>query len=198
MSVWTVLEMADKHATLAINAAGDFLPCWLMPAISGRTTWIPLYLALAALLIWRLGWKKAFIALVTAVVAVAVCDQFSTLIKNLAHRYRPCWDEYMVENGLRILEKKGGKFGFFSAHAATLAGIATVIYSSLRKDKAHSYCWLGWILSFWVLLVGMSRIFVGKHFLGDVIVGTIVGFLFGWAVFKLSELVIKEILSALK
>ena len=187
MSVWTVLEMADKHATLAINAAGDCLPGWLMPAISARTTWIPLYIALAALLVWRLGWKKALVTLLAAAVAVAVCDQFSTLIKNLAHRFRPCWDEYMVEHGLRVLVKKGGKFGFFSAHAATLAGISTVVYGFIRKDKAHSYCWLGWILGFWVLLVVASRIFVGKHFLGDVIVGTIAGILLGWAVFKLTD-----------
>lgn len=31
------------------------------------------------------------------------------------------------------------------------------------------------VITIWALCVGVSRIFVGKHFLGDVIVGFIIG-----------------------
>ena len=44
-------------------------------------------------------------------------------------------------------------------------------------------------------LVGISRIFVGKHYLGDVLVGTIVGLAFGlamgWLANKAAERIIK-------
>ena len=45
-------------------------------------------------------------------------------------------------------------------------------------------------LSFWVLLVGLSRVFVGKHFLGDVIVGLAAGVLTGWLVFIICDYLI--------
>ena len=187
MSVWTVLEMADKHATLAINNFSCGFTDALMPVLSNRLVWIPAYLLLLWYLWKRFGWKKTLLVLLSAVVAVAVCDQFANLIKHLAHRFRPCWDTWMVDNGVRILEKKGGKYGFFSAHAATTAAIATVILAFVRRLPVAAGKWLGWCLGIWVFLVSISRIYVGKHFLGDVIVGAVVGILLGWAVFKLTD-----------
>ena len=187
------LEMADKHATLAINSFGSIFPDWLMPLVSDRLVWVPLYLLLVWILIKRLGWRRALVTLIIAVLAVAACDQFANLIKNWAQRFRPCRDGWMLDNGLRILEKKGSKFGFFSAHAATLTGISVVILASLKKylpksePKSRLPFILGCCLSFWVLLVGASRIFVGKHFLGDVIVGIAAGLLTSWLVFKICD-----------
>lgn len=38
---------------------------------------------------------------------------------------------------------------------------------------------LAFVIYSWATLVAISRIFVGKHFLGDVIVGTLVGLAIG-------------------
>ena len=46
-------------------------------------------------------------------------------------------------------------------------------------DKKHNYTLLGVLLSIWALLVSISRVFVGKHFLGDVLTGILVGIAFG-------------------
>ena len=43
-----------------------------------------------------------------------------------------------------------------------------------RKSRFYTYP-----IILWALLVGISRIFVGKHFLGDVLVGFFVGALIG-------------------
>ena len=45
---------------------------------------------------------------------------------------------------------------------------------------------------FWAAMVSISRIFVGKHYLGDVIVGIIVGYLAGMAFGKLARWVMKK------
>ena len=127
------LEMADKQASLALNAFGNIFPDWLMPLISDRLVWAPLYLLLAWLLVKHLGWRRALVTLVIAVIAVAACDQFANLVKNWAQRFRPCRDGWMLDNGLRLLEKRGSKYGFFSAHAATLSGISVVIVASLKS-----------------------------------------------------------------
>ena len=70
MSVWTVLEMADKHATLAINNFSCGFTDALMPVLSNRLVWIPAYLLLLWYLWKQLGWKKTLWVLLAAVVAV--------------------------------------------------------------------------------------------------------------------------------
>lgn len=162
---------ADRAATLAVNAFGGMFTDAVMPWVSNRAVWIPFYLLLVCYLWLRLGWKKTLLILVVAVLSVAAVDQLANLVKYSVCRFRPCWDEYMVDNGLKILERKGGKYGFFSGHASTCAALATsVLY--LYKDKL-----LKVILPLWVALVSLSRVYVGKHFLGDILVGALVGIL---------------------
>jgi undecaprenyl-diphosphatase len=39
----------------------------------------------------------------------------------------------------------------------------------------------------WAFFVAFSRIMVGVHYPGDIMAGALVGLLFGWLVFKLTE-----------
>lgn len=176
----TDLEQLDRNLTLQINdwhsAFSD--PIWAF--ISDIPVWIPMYAAIVVFLIIRLGWKKGMIVVAAALLTFGFCDQFSNLIKDLTERLRPCKDMYMIENGLHILEKGGG-FSFFSAHAANSFGLAASTYLGLKMDKRLKYRgYAAWMFT-WATLVAISRIFVGKHFLGDVIVGTFVGIAAGMA-----------------
>ena len=207
MSVWTVLEMADKHATLAINNFSCGFTDALMPVLSNRLVWIPAYLLLLWYLWKQLGWKKTLLVLVAVALAVVAADQLGNLVKYSAKRFRPCWDDWMVEHGLKIMERKGSKYGFFSAHAATTAALATTVLCFVRRlpvaagnDEIKAgndgpkprYRVLDWLFAFYVLGVSISRIYVGKHFLGDVLVGLAVGILLGWVVFKLADFVVRK------
>lgn len=179
MSVWTVLEMADKQATLAINNLSCGFTDALMPVLSNRLVWIPAYLLLLWYLWKQLGWKKTLLVLLAVALAITAADQLANLVKYSARRFRPCWDSWMVDNGLKILVKKGSKFGFFSAHAATTAAIATSVMYFLKEHwgKPRRYRLLGWLFAFYVVGVSISRIYVGKHFLGDILVGACAGVL---------------------
>ena len=65
---------------------------------------------------------------------------------------------------------------FFSAHAATCAGVATAVLYFFRKWGAgRPERLLATLLVLWVAGVSISRVFVGKHFLGDILVGAIAG-----------------------
>ena len=59
-----------------------------------------------------------------------------------------------------------------------------------RRLKYRGYA--AWIF-FWAFMVSISRIFVGKHYLGDVLVGMTVGVLFGLFTAFLADLVIRKI-----
>lgn len=133
-----------------------------------------MYLLIIAFVIWRLGWKKGLVVVAGALLTFGFCDQFSNFIKDITERLRPLHDAYMLHNGIHVLES-GGKFSFFSAHAANAFGLATCTYIGLRCDSRLKYKGYAAWMYFWATMVAVSRIFVGKHYLGDVVVGILVG-----------------------
>ena len=184
---WQNIHNLDQQITLAINSWNSAFtdPIWAF--LSMKLVWVPLYAAILALIIWKLGWKKGGILILGTILTIVFCDQFANLIKYAVARIRPLHDEFMVSHGLNILELGGG-YSFFSAHAAISFGLAGCTWLGLKnclKDSADPsnakiIKWYGWFMFTWAALVGISRIFVGKHYLGDVLVGTIVGLLIGY------------------
>ena len=194
MGIWQTLEQADKLATLEINSWSSAITDPIWQIFSNIPIWVPMYVIIVAFIIQRLGWKKGLIVVAAAALTFGFCDQSSNFIKALTERLRPCHDPYMIHNGLNILES-GGKFSFFSAHAANAFGLATCTTIGFRIDKRLKYKgYITWMY-IWATLVAVSRIFVGKHFLGDVIVGICVGTMAGWAFGTLAKMIIKRFLS---
>lgn len=189
LAIWDVLEHSDKAATLAINALHTPFTDFIWTVFSNREIWYVLYLAVAAFLFWRLGWKKALVVILACVLTVVVCDQLGNVSKDFFRRLRPCWDPSVMGH-LHQLEGSGDKFGFYSAHAANALGFAVCSGLGYRNDLKHTHKLYFAVIVVWAILVGVSRIFVGKHFLGDVSVGFFVGFTFGWLFAKLASLAI--------
>lgn len=180
MTVIQYFHHLDQHITLAINLYDSSVPDALWQFFSMRAVWIPLYVLVAAALVWRLGWKRGLVYIVACALTVLACDQVGNLVKNAVQRLRPCWDLNMIEGGLRVLEHKGSLYGFYSAHAANAMGFAVCSYRGFLTDTRHRYKVYPVLLGLWAVLVGMSRVFVGKHFMGDVCVGFAAGILFAW------------------
>ena len=86
----------------------------------------------------------------------------------------------MLDNGLNILDGYGGRYGFFSAHAANAFGFAISSLLIFKNDTRWTYRPYAWGIMIWAALVSLSRVFVGRHFLGDVLVGIAVGLLVGY------------------
>ena len=197
---WTEVHKIDQLLTLEINSWNSFItdPVWQF--FSDKLVWAPMYAAIIALLIWKLGWKRGLIVLAGALLTFGFCDQFSNVIKHAVERIRPLHDEFMVSHGLHILERGGG-YSFFSAHSANSFGLAFSTYVGMKlclqpyEPEAQMPKWLkayGWWMFFWAFMVAVSRIFVGKHYLGDVIVGILVGSLAGWIFARLAYFTIKK------
>lgn len=149
------------------------------------------------MLIWRLGWKKGLVAVFGIILTILCVDQFCNLIKAWVGRLRPCMDENVVAQGLHVLEGASFKhrFGFFSGHSANAFAFALGSVLAFRLDsrlchvesskiyvnpwlKAYSVC-----VFIWAALVAISRVFVGKHFFGDITVGFFVGLLFAYVIY---------------
>ena len=80
---WTRLHQFDQQVTLAINSWSTPVTDPLWQLFSNIPVWIPMYVLIVALLVWRLGWKKGLIIVLAAAAAFGFCDQFSNLIKDL-------------------------------------------------------------------------------------------------------------------
>lgn len=190
---WESVIALDREATLGLNAlGGNSLWDALMVFSSHHYTWVPLYVGLAVFLFYRLGWKRALVFVAAIGLTFLCCDQLSNVFKYGFERLRPCYDEGMIAGGLRLLEGRGGLYGFFSAHAANTFGLACCTILAFRTDTKHSYRWLAAGLLFWAALVSVSRVFVGKHFLGDVMVGMLIGVALGLLMGCLARWVIRR------
>ncbi len=171
---------ADQAATLWINSFHTPFTDSVWIFFSKVEVWIPLYALVAFFLFRRLGWKRALVA-IAAIALTAVCsDQTANLFKDWICRLRPSHDPWMLAHGLYLPYDAGGQYGFFSGHAANTFGFAASTLAIFRSDERHSYKAYGWAIFIWAFLVSMSRIFLGRHFLGDILVGAAVGMLLGW------------------
>lgn len=179
MRFWDILHGWDQAVTLLINSvhcpATDSF--WMF--FSDRGVWFPLYAAVAFFLVKRLGWRNGLISIAAVALTLVACDQTSNLLKYSVARLRPCYSEPMISGGLNILEYRGSWFGFFSAHAANSFGFALCTSMCFHYDGRHTCRAYTTGILIWAVLVSISRIFVGKHYLGDITAGAVIGSFYG-------------------
>lgn len=187
---WEHIHKFDQNLTLEINSWDSPVtdPVWQF--FSDIPVWIPMYVLIVACLIWRLGWKKGLIMTLAAVATFGFCDQFSNLIKDIVCRVRPLNDAYMLENGLNVLEGASRSFSFFSAHSANAFGLATSTLIGFRLDKRLKYKGYATWMFFWASMVALSRVFVGKHYLGDILAGALIGAAAGFTFASIARIII--------
>lgn len=190
--IWQELHHLDQQVTLEINSWNSPITDPIWQFFSDIPVWIPLYVLIVAGLIWRLGWKKGIIMTLAAVATFGFCDQFSNFIKDLVCRIRPLNDVFMLENGLNVLEGATRSFSFFSAHSANTFGLATSTLIGFRIDKRLKYNGYAAGIFTWATLVALSRIFVGKHYLGDILAGALIGAAAGYIFASLARLIIRK------
>ena len=192
----------DTEILLAINGWHAPWVDTLMWIISAKATWIPLYLLLIGLLVWRyrqpaptpIKWLQKVPACVVMIVviglAVGAADFIASgILKDWVARPRPSRVPEL-EGVLHLVNGyKSGRYGFVSSHAANTMAVA-LLFSLIWRNKIAT---VGLML--WVAANCYSRMYLGVHYPTDILGGLIVGSLVavvGYWLLDRYRLVVKE------
>lgn len=182
----------DTEILLAINGWHAPWADTLMWIISAKATWIPLYVLLIGLLIWRyrqpvptaVKWLQRVPACVVMIVVIALAvgaADFiaSGILKEWVARPRPTRVPEL-EGVLHLVNGyKSGRYGFVSSHAANT--MACGLLFSLIWRKKIATCGL----MLWVAANCYSRMYLGVHYPLDILGGLTVGALVAVGAFAL-------------
>ncbi|NQY04765.1 MAG: phosphatase PAP2 family protein [Flavobacteriaceae bacterium] len=170
----------DKELFLFLNGMGteQFDGFWMY--ITHKLGALPLYLLLLILLYKRLGIKQTLLAIVLIALLIASTDQLANLFKFGFERWRPCYDEEIRDSVRLVKSGCGGKYGYFSAHAAS--SMALAVFIGLLLKQYYRFVLL--VMVVWAVFVGYSRIYIGVHFPGDVLTGFVIGTLLATLLYK--------------
>ncbi len=169
----------DKAVLRLLN--GYHTP-WLDPVmllLTETIAWLPLFIFLLYI-VFKEYKKESWIILVGIGVTILLADQVTaSVMKPYFARLRPS-REPTLEGLIHLVEGyTGGQFGFASSHAANTFGIATFFFLVFGSKKP----WVIWLFV-WAAFMTYTRIYLGVHYPGDILVGGLVGMLSGWIGFK--------------
>lgn len=150
---------------------------WLF---SGKAVWLPLAAFILIVLLYKKKWKESILILLGIVFVVTLCDQFASHVcKPIFTRFRPTHHPDFMDQVKTVFDYRGGRYGFISSHAANAFGFAT--YMSLL----FRYRLFTWTIFLWAALTAYTRVYLGVHFISDIVPGAIAGVFFGWLVYWL-------------
>src|SRR5437867_1805053 len=135
----------------------------IMPFFSGNSVFVPLLVALAAILVWKKGARGRVCLIMLALVICLGDPLIVNTVKHAVGRLRPFND---IPDAITRVGR-GGSFSMPSAHAANWFAATTVLFVYFRRSV--------WCMLPLAATVGFSRVYNGVHYPGDVFVGAILG-----------------------
>lgn len=165
----------ERDLFLTLN--GCHTPYWdeVMWLYSGKAVWLPLAIFIIVVLSYKKNWKEVVFILLGIALTITLCDQFASgICKPLFHRFRPTHHPDFMDVVQTVFGYRGGRYGFISSHAANAFGFAMFMTLLLRNKL------LGITLFIWATVNAYTRIYLGVHFISDIVPGILSGLIFGY------------------
>jgi len=177
----------DQSVFFLIN--GNHSPFWdeIMIFFTQAYTWAAFFILFIFFIIKKYKIRKTLIIFFLLIIAIAFSDQLSNVSKEFIQRLRPT-HEPAIKDIVHFALKRGGLYGFFSAHASNTMVMA-VLSSLIFKNKTYNY-----LIFSWIFLIGYTRVYLGMHYPLDVIGGWITGSILGYCVYLIIIFLEKHLL----
>lgn len=178
------LELYDRKLLLKINSIHNESLDWLMWQYSEIYIFLPIAFILLFFYYKRYQLRNTVALLLCCAISVAFTDLSCNVIKHSVKRYRPTHN-LEIKDQLHLVKEKngefyrGGKYGFFSAHAANTVGVTTLLFLAASWVPRRMR-FLFFLIPFMILY---SRVYIGAHYPSDVMVGAVHGVLMGYLTF---------------
>lgn len=174
------IQQIDTNIFLYLNGFHSPFFDVVMWWASNKFIWIPLYIGLLWLLI-RQNPKKAGLLLLMILLLIVLSDQSANLAKFAFARLRPSNEPTLLGLVHLVRNYSGGDYGFYSGHASSSFAVAVFVISLAGRQNK----WLIPLMLSYAVLISYSRVYLGVHYLGDVLVGALAGSIYGFAVSRL-------------
>ena len=171
----------DTNIFFPINRMHNMYFDYFMSAYSGKWVWIPMYAAIWYVMLRNFHWKVTLFCMIGLALTITFADQAcATWIRPFVERMRPSNLNIPFSEMVHIVNNhRGGRYGFPSCHAANTFGLAFFLFFLFSKR------WLTLFNMAWELLTSYSREYLGVHYPGDLLAGTIVGLIGAWLIYRL-------------
>src|SRR5690554_2562697 len=169
----------ERDLFFALNGSDSQFLDNAMWTLSGRFIWIPLFLFILFIFFYKTSRKGAFIVALFFILLFVLSDQISSsLFKPFFERFRPTHHPDFTDLVDTVNNYRGGRYGFISGHATNSFGLA-VFVSMVFKHRAVTA-----ITLLWALLNSYTRVYLGVHFVSDIVAGIVVGSLVALLVYE--------------
>ena len=172
-----ILPYERKLFFLINGSHSDFIDSFMW-LYSGYWIWILPILFLIAALVYKKKKEEWIPAIATILILFFVCNVFSGLIcKPLFTRFRPTHHPDFMEQVRTLYEYRGRLYGFISGHSTSSFGFVTLT-ALMFRNRNYTF-----MITIWGLLMVYSRVYLGVHFISDIVAGTLSGIIIGLIVF---------------
>lgn len=169
----------DQAITLFFNGSHSLYLDAFAWSATHIQVWIPFLLVIVYVLFKEHDFAHFFFIIGAAIFCVVISDQVaSSIFKPLIARWRPTHNPQIMHLTDIVAGYRGGYFGFFSSHAANTFSIATFLSLIFRDRNVYIslFCWA--LLNCW------TRIYLGVHYMTDLLVGALWGSMIAFLAFR--------------
>ncbi|MFA6201448.1 MAG: phosphatase PAP2 family protein [Bacteroidales bacterium] len=178
----------ERDAFFFLNGSDSSYLDSFMWLYSGKVVWLPLAVFIMTVLIYKKNWREYLLIFLSIALVITLCDQFaSNVCKPFFSRLRPTHHPDFMDQVKIVFDYRGGKYGFISSHAANAFGFATFMSLLFR------YKFFTCSIFTWSILTAYTRIYLGVHFISDIICGMLTGLFLGYLVYIVYRYIRKKV-----
>lgn len=174
----------ERDLFLALNGSDSLFWDNAMWTYSGLVAWIPMLLFILYFSFRNQQLREGMLVLGSIFLVLLLSTLISgSFFKPLFRRFRPSHHPDYKHIVALVNNFRGGDYGFISGHATNSFSIAMFL-SLLFRNKLVSLS-----IFLWAIINSYSRIYLGVHFISDIVSGLIMGLIIGWIVYKIYAII---------